>query len=156
MNIVHWGAREDWRVNFAAYGGPFIVEPGNTTLNPENGNIIATISYCRGADGRDTNFKQTQSRAYMIAAAPSMLAVLQQFLAAVDAGALEMSSPDVGEPAICAPHPWHEEWLHYAREAVQRATPGASGGKKGGPTETEPNRPYCKPDQSCCDFTCGN
>lgn len=26
----------------------------------------------------------------------------------------------------------------------------------GGPTESEPNRPYCKPDQSCCDFCCGN
>lgn len=27
---------------------------------------------------------------------------------------------------------------------------------KGGPTESDPNRPYCKPDQSCCDFVCGN
>jgi hypothetical protein len=27
---------------------------------------------------------------------------------------------------------------------------------KGGPTELEPDRPYCKPDQSCCDFCCGN
>ena len=27
---------------------------------------------------------------------------------------------------------------------------------KGGPTEADPNRPYCKPDQSCCDFCCGN
>lgn len=27
---------------------------------------------------------------------------------------------------------------------------------KGGPTERDPNRPYCKPDQSCCDFVCGN
>ena len=29
-------------------------------------------------------------------------------------------------------------------------------GTKGGPTETDPLRPYCKPDQSCCDFCCGN
>ena len=28
--------------------------------------------------------------------------------------------------------------------------------RKGGPTEAEPDRPYCKPDQSCCDFCCGN
>lgn len=28
--------------------------------------------------------------------------------------------------------------------------------QKGGPTEADPNRPYCKPDQSCCDFVCGN
>lgn len=31
-----------------------------------------------------------------------------------------------------------------------------SGGNKGGPTESNPDRPYCKPDQSCCDFVCGN
>jgi hypothetical protein len=27
---------------------------------------------------------------------------------------------------------------------------------RGGPTEKHPDAPYCKPDQSCCDFTCGN
>lgn len=27
---------------------------------------------------------------------------------------------------------------------------------RGGPTEEFPNAPYCKPDQSCCDFVCGN
>lgn len=27
---------------------------------------------------------------------------------------------------------------------------------RGGPTVNDPDRPYCKPDQSCCDFTCGN
>jgi hypothetical protein len=27
---------------------------------------------------------------------------------------------------------------------------------RGGPTEADPERPYCKPDQSCCDFCCGN
>ncbi len=26
----------------------------------------------------------------------------------------------------------------------------------GGPTVSEPDRPYCKLDQTCCDFTCGN
>lgn len=26
----------------------------------------------------------------------------------------------------------------------------------GGPTDEEPDRPYCKSDQSCCDFCCGN
>lgn len=26
----------------------------------------------------------------------------------------------------------------------------------GGPTVDGPDRPYCKPDQSCCDFCCGN
>ena len=27
---------------------------------------------------------------------------------------------------------------------------------KGGPTDPDPDRSYCKPDQSCCDFCCGN
>lgn len=27
---------------------------------------------------------------------------------------------------------------------------------RGGPTEAHPDAPYCKPDQSCCDFICGN
>jgi hypothetical protein len=27
---------------------------------------------------------------------------------------------------------------------------------RGGPTEKYPDRPYCKSDQSCCDFCCGN
>lgn len=30
------------------------------------------------------------------------------------------------------------------------------GGEYGGPSEAYPNRPYCKTDQSCCDFCCGN
>lgn len=29
-------------------------------------------------------------------------------------------------------------------------------GDRGGPTEKYPMRPHCKPDQSCCDFCCGN
>jgi len=31
-----------------------------------------------------------------------------------------------------------------------------SKGVSGGPTIQEPGRPYCEPDQSCCDFCCGN
>lgn len=26
----------------------------------------------------------------------------------------------------------------------------------GGPSESQPGRGYCKPDQSCCDWCCGN
>ena len=37
---------------------------------------------------------------------------------------------------------------------VQKKWP--RGAMAGGPTVAEPDRPYCKPDQSCCDFTCGN
>ena len=41
----------------------------------------------------------------------------------------------------------HDEKPRYSRKG--RAT-------SGGPTEDDPERPYCKEDQSCCDFTCGN
>lgn len=27
---------------------------------------------------------------------------------------------------------------------------------RGGPTETYPDRPCCKDDETCCDFCCGN
>jgi hypothetical protein len=47
------------------------------------------------------------------------------------AGAIEGPKPDV-----------------YAR----RKTPPT----RGGPSEQFPDAPYCKPDQSCCDFICGN
>lgn len=30
------------------------------------------------------------------------------------------------------------------------------GCRVGGPTVEHPERPYCKDDQSCCDFSCGN
>lgn len=39
-----------------------------------------------------------------------------------------------------------------AREA--RAIAGKP--TRGGPTVTDPDRPYCKDDQTCCDFCCGN
>ena len=39
----------------------------------------------------------------------------------------------------------HATWCVHFRES-----------QRGGPTVTEPDRPYCKPDQSCCDFCCGN
>lgn len=44
--------------------------------------------------------------------------------------------------------------LKMDRELEQRRREGKA--TKGGPTVTDPDRPYCKPDQSCCDFCCGN
>jgi len=52
---------------------------------------------------------------------PSDLKILKKLLAdiveAFDAGQLQMNSPEIqigDEP----PHPWHEEWLGYARAAM--------------------------------------
>jgi len=41
--------------------------------------------------------------------------------------------------------------LERARVLVRSEKP-----TRGGPTEEHPDTPYCKPDQSCCDFCCGN
>jgi hypothetical protein len=42
-----------------------------------------------------------------------------------------------------------ERFAEFQRAKSPRPT-------KGGPTEAHPDAPYCKPDQSCCDFCCGN
>jgi hypothetical protein len=50
-----------------------------------------------------------------------------------------------------------QEWVQRFR-TEQEAEDWAAGMNygKGGPTEKCPDRPHCKPDQSCCDFCCGN
>lgn len=75
--LVKIGDRDDWRIDFARYGGPFIVECGLTAANPEVGNTIAKVMVSYGVDGRDRDFATTQKRAYVIAAAPSLLAAAQ-------------------------------------------------------------------------------
>jgi len=63
--------------------------------------------------------------ANLIAAAPDLAHELGKLLEAIDAGQLEMNSPELdGDPESgIPPHPWHEEWLYYARRAHARATP---------------------------------
>jgi hypothetical protein len=47
-----------------------------------------------------------------------------------------------------------EEWVRaFCRDALAAFVPLPT---RGGPTEQFPDAPYCKPDQSCCDFCCGN
>ena len=60
----------------------------------------------------------------------------------------------------------HAEWCAYNRPADEQwkghmtkeevAELKRKKECKGGPTKAKPDQPYCKPDQSCCDFTCGN
>lgn len=45
-----------------------------------------------------------------------------------------------------------EHWLTI-RSLIETQGGAAA---RGGPTVNDPSAPYCKPDQSCCDFTCGN
>jgi hypothetical protein len=58
---------------------------------------------------------------------------------------------------------WAEEVTRLQREIGERQARlhflvlgDQSKGISGGPTVTDPEQPYCKPDQSCCDFCCGN
>lgn len=45
--------------------------------------------------------------------------IIRQAVEAYDSGNLQLSSPEIGEPESDIPmHPWHEEWLHYARAAL--------------------------------------
>lgn len=47
-----------------------------------------------------------------------------------------------------------EEWVReFCRKTLAAF---AERPTRGGPTEDFPDAPYCKPDQSCCDFCCGN
>jgi hypothetical protein len=41
-------------------------------------------------------------------------------------------------------------------ECVMAPLPVVEPPTRGGPTEQFPDAPYCKPDQSCCDWCCGN
>lgn len=50
------------------------------------------------------------------------VAVLTEMLKAYDSAALQMSSPEIGEPENDIPyHPWHEELLYNARQVVATA-----------------------------------
>ena len=44
--------------------------------------------------------------------------MLSDFIEAFDAGQVELNSPEI-QIGDEAPHPWHEEWLALAREAVR-------------------------------------
>lgn len=46
--------------------------------------------------------------------------------------------------------------FNHKPECVMAPLPVEPLPTRGGPTEKHPNAPYCKPDQSCCDWCCGN
>lgn len=65
--------------------------------------------------------------------------------------------------SLCEPEDADEKATGYTRETLTKRfreilepSPRRSEATKGGPTASDPDRPYCKPDQSCCDFCCGN
>ena len=52
-------------------------------------------------------------------------------------------------------HDKKAEQMRALRMKIMRADARLPG-TRGGPTVGDPDRPYCKSDQSCCDFCCGN
>ena len=54
------------------------------------------------------------------------------------------------------PEGWAATAIKRAQKYLQEELCHEERPTKGGPTENDPDRPYCKPDQSCCDFCCGN
>ncbi len=95
------------------------------------------IGICRLCDVTGYN----KANAALIAAAPEtaaerdslkainaeLLKLLTELLKAYDEKALEMNSPeiDLGDPEI-PPHPWHEEWISYARATIAKHKGGGS------------------------------
>jgi len=115
--VVKMGDRDDWRVNFVRYGGPYIVECGLTDANPNLGDTVAKVMVSYGADGRDRDFSRTQRWSYVLAAAPNLLAA-----AKVAADALINADP--GNPKDetgWASDESREAWLAL-RAAIAKAT----------------------------------
>lgn len=81
MDIIQTGDRDDWRVNYSLVGGPWIVECGQTTANPEVGNLIASVRCSRyDGHGRCSNFPEVQRVCNLLSAAPMLLAALKAML----------------------------------------------------------------------------
>jgi len=51
---------------------------------------------------------------------------------------------------------WNGQPGHSQTEFKRKPLPSPEAGIRGGPTVDHPNRRYCKDDQTCCDFCCGN
>ena len=76
-----------------------------------------------GRDGEVASGIRNGADADLIIAAPDLLAVVQELVEGFDGGHIRMESEEIGEIEVgIPPHPWHEELLHYARQALAKAT----------------------------------
>lgn len=74
MTELKWeGPIEDWRIDWATYGGPYIRYPG--WPHPENGHTIAKLCF---AD--PTPFEQKKRRTSLVSAAPDLYEALRAVL----------------------------------------------------------------------------
>lgn len=51
---------------------------------------------------------------------------------------------------------WEKSWYGYATTVRRGAALGGPAPQNGGPSQIDQTNYGCKPDQSCCDFCCGN
>ena len=52
---------------------------------------------------------------------PALVIALVEIIDAYDKGGIEFNSPEIGDPKNDIPmHPWHEEWLYYARAPLDQ------------------------------------
>ncbi len=107
----------------------WVEAPSNT-----GGGSICTLdeiaSDNRVADGR------------LIAAAPTMAELLLHMIEAIDGGSVDSVQLD-GEPEVgIPPHRWHEEWVFYARAAMNKARglPDDGTGRDPSPPQTASDR----------------
>lgn len=103
-----------------------IVEGSSTPLAEDGRAIIAGIRQfglaADGSDLRDLEALLSRSSTPLPAIAEGVREALAELIAAIDAGSIEMNSPEGGGHDNIPPRPWHEEWLHRAREALSAST----------------------------------
>lgn len=82
---------------------------------------------------------KAEELAALLSLSPTLLSLVQLMLEAIEGG--NVDSPELGEPEVGIPmHKWHEEWEHYARNAIAKAL-NASGAAGGSAINPEPNQP---------------
>jgi hypothetical protein len=107
--------RGTWAVTDLPDVGCVAVESEHGHDDVNDGWIICA---CEGPDAR--------ANAHLIAAAPDLFDVLRALIEAFDTGNLEMNSPEIGGHDDIPLHPWHMQWLHLARAALLKASPGGT------------------------------
>lgn len=108
----------------------FVAALNKTLMETTDAEILATVSPAQISEGHEIR------RAALEWAADA--------IKAQDGGNMEAETGWKSDEALAC-------WL-----TIRSMLEDAALVRWGGPTVQDPERPYCKPDQSCCDFACGN
>lgn len=88
---------------------------------------IAVVSVDNGksiGDGGNDSppLDEARANARLLAAAPELLDLLRHMLGAIDGNSIDSAEIDGDYESGIPPHKWHEQWAHYARAALAKAT----------------------------------